>query len=119
LQGTPKVGRQKLHAIHTWVGFHLAAIMFIVLLTGSTATISHEIDWLFQHDMRVEPDGEKVSWGKMHDAVKTHRPNSTIIAPYGRHRSSKRCSVSINTLGFPTSLCEFIHQSQQFFANYA
>lgn len=103
MQNPPKTGRKKLHALHAWVGFHFAALVFIVLLTGSIGTISHEVDWLLQHDMRVEPDGTKVSWGKMYSAVKTHRPNSAVVAlfhmgadyfayrarvidEYGRHR---------------------------------
>ena len=35
---TKKSARKKLYALHTWVGFHLAAIMFLVLATGSIAT---------------------------------------------------------------------------------
>lgn len=74
----PRSARKKLFAVHAWLGFHLAAVMALVLFTGTMATVSNEIDWLFQHDMRVSPDGEMVSWGEMEDAIKAERPGDTI-----------------------------------------
>ncbi|MEM6538311.1 MAG: PepSY-associated TM helix domain-containing protein, partial [Pseudomonadota bacterium] len=74
----PKSERKKLYALHTWLGFHLAAIMALVLATGTIATISHEIDWLIQHDMRVVPDGEKVSWGTMEESLRAHHPGDVL-----------------------------------------
>lgn len=73
-----KTARKKLYELHTWVGFHLAVIMFVVLFTGTVATIANEIDWITQHDMRVSPDGEKVSWGEMTEAVQFAHPDATI-----------------------------------------
>lgn len=82
-----KTKRRKLYDLHTWVGFHLAFIMAIVLLTGTVATVSHEIDWLIQADMRASPSqaivpGEKVSWGAMEDALRAYRPNDTLQSIY-------------------------------------
>ncbi|MEM9285819.1 MAG: PepSY domain-containing protein, partial [Pseudomonadota bacterium] len=74
----PKSNRKKLYALHSWLGFHLAAIMALVLFTGTFATISNEIDWLIQHDMRVSPDGEMVSWGEMERAILDYAPGHTI-----------------------------------------
>ncbi|MEM1380387.1 MAG: PepSY-associated TM helix domain-containing protein [Pseudomonadota bacterium] len=73
-----KSNRKQLYALHSWLGFHLALIMAVVLFTGTMATVSHEIDWLMQHDMRVIPDGEKVSWGTMQAAVEAYAPGETI-----------------------------------------
>lgn len=73
-----KSKRRKLYDLHTWVGFHLAVIMVMVLFTGTFATISNELDWLTQHDMRVTPDGSKVSWQEMIEAVEAHDPTATI-----------------------------------------
>ncbi len=74
----PKSARKKLYALHTWLGFHLAAVMALVLATGTIATISNEIDWLIQHDMRVTPDGEKVSWGEMEASLRAYRPGDAL-----------------------------------------
>jgi len=74
-----KSSRRKLFKLHSWVGFHLAFIMAIVLATGTIATVSNEIDWLIQSDMRVTPGDKRVSWQTMTDAVNEFAPNSTIL----------------------------------------
>lgn len=76
----PRSTRKQLFTLHAWVGFHLAAVMALVLATGTFATIANEIDWLLQHDMRVDPDGARVSWGDMAEAVRAHRPDATLVS---------------------------------------
>lgn len=73
-----KSQKRKLYELHTWLGFHLALLMSVVLLTGTIAVIANEIDWLIQHDMRVTPDGEKVSWGVMEKAVHEAAPDHML-----------------------------------------
>ncbi|MHA7901517.1 MAG: PepSY-associated TM helix domain-containing protein [Henriciella sp.] len=73
-----KTARKRRYELHTWVGFHLAVLMTIILATGTIATVSNEIDWLIQHDMRVSPDGDKVSWGEMTEAVQAAIPDGRI-----------------------------------------
>lgn len=73
-----KSRRKKFYALHTWVGFHLATLMALVLFTGTFATISNEIDWLIQSDMRVTPGDALVSWGKMEEAIHNYRPTHNL-----------------------------------------
>ncbi|MEM7020746.1 MAG: PepSY-associated TM helix domain-containing protein, partial [Pseudomonadota bacterium] len=73
-----KTTRNKLYKLHTWVGFHLAFLMSLILFTGTFATISNEIDWLIQSDMRVSPQGERISWGKLEAIALNYRPGHTI-----------------------------------------
>lgn len=75
-----KSARKKLYELHTWVGFHLAVIMVVVLATGTFAVVANEIDWLLQDDMRVSPDGEEVSWQEMVDAIEAASPGVTVQA---------------------------------------
>lgn len=75
----PKTARRRLFDLHSWVGFHLALLMTIIVATGTFATVSNEIDWLFQHDMRVVPDGSKVSWQVIEDAAKAYDPEGRMI----------------------------------------
>lgn len=75
-----KSARKKLYQLHTWVGFHLAAIMTLVLFTGTIAVISNEIDWLIQHDMRVSPDSAQVSWSEMEEAARTYRLGDALTS---------------------------------------
>lgn len=80
--GAKKTARRKLYELHSWVGFHLALLMGVILFTGTIATISNEIDWLFQHDMRVAPGSERVSWGEMEEAVREYAPDRNIVSIY-------------------------------------
>lgn len=73
-----KSAKRKRYELHTWLGFHLALIMTIVLFTGTVAVISNEIDWLLQHDMRVSPDGERVSWSAMENAAREAAPDDML-----------------------------------------
>jgi uncharacterized iron-regulated membrane protein len=41
--------------VHQWVGLKLSIFMAFILLTGSLAVVSHEIDWLIQPSLRVAP----------------------------------------------------------------
>ncbi|MEO9600361.1 PepSY-associated TM helix domain-containing protein [Parasphingorhabdus sp.] len=77
-----KSKRKKQYELHTWVGFHLAFIMSLVLFTGTVATLSNEIDWMINDDMRVTPGTEMVSWGAMEKAVREHSPDGNIASIY-------------------------------------
>jgi uncharacterized iron-regulated membrane protein len=73
-----KSKKRKLFELHTWLGFHLALIMSIILFTGTIAVVSDEIDWIIQEDMRVTPGDEKVSWGVMEAAVRAAAPDHML-----------------------------------------
>ena len=75
-----KTKKRKLYELHTWLGFHLAFLMTIVLLTGTIAVISDEIDWLIHPELRVSSGEHKVSWGQMEAAVKLAAPNHMLLS---------------------------------------
>lgn len=52
---------------HSWVGVNLALLLTFILLTGSLATVSREIDWLFQPAMRAQSavPVESLPWAQM------------------------------------------------------
>lgn len=41
--------------VHQWVGLKFSILLSFILLTGTLATLSHEIDWLLRPAMRVDP----------------------------------------------------------------
>lgn len=47
--------RAKWYKIHSWVGFKVSILMVFILVTGTLATVSHEIDWLTNPAKRVAP----------------------------------------------------------------
>ncbi|WKN43012.1 PepSY-associated TM helix domain-containing protein [Tunicatimonas pelagia] len=51
-----KLNKQALFRIHSWIGVKLSVLFFIVCFSGTLATVSHEMDWLFNPEMRVWRD---------------------------------------------------------------
>ena len=46
-------------ALHGWLGLPIWGFLFLICLTGSVATISQEIVWLAQPEVRAsKPDGD-------------------------------------------------------------
>ena len=65
-----QVGRQSKRSIwwrvHQWAGLQLSLFLAFILATGTIATLSHEIDWLLNPAMRVQPVEEaRASWGEL------------------------------------------------------
>lgn len=86
------ISKKTLLAWHSWVGLKLSLLMFIICLTGTFAVISHEIDWLFNEDLRVtsQPESE-VNWDAIHTNVQNkfpNRPNMSINRPLYSNFSS-------------------------------
>lgn len=105
----PGSGRRKLYKLHAWLGFHLAFFMSVVLLTGTFAVLSNEIDWLLQDDMRVSPGGGRVSWGAMEAAVRAYAPDDVLTmlsTGQGDHFAYRATMVS------ETGKRYFIHVNQ-------
>ena len=71
--------RRRLFGLHSWVGFQLAILMSVIVATGTVATVSNEIDWLLRAELRVVPDGERVSWQAMAEAAQAHAPRDRMI----------------------------------------
>ena len=57
-----KINRKKLFKIHSWIGIKLSVLFFIVCFSGTLATLSHEMDWLFIPEMRANPSRANPSW---------------------------------------------------------
>ena len=80
-------GLKKLYNLHAWLGFQLAILMFVVLATGTLATLSNEIDWLIFPELRSSqkpeqaPDAMRAEdWVGIYGSVITAYPNSPITS---------------------------------------
>ncbi len=80
MTGSWKNPRHLWFAVHSWVGLKLSLLMSFVLITGTLAVVSNELDWLTQASMRVEPRpaSERASWGEMVSALQKAYPDWTI-----------------------------------------
>lgn len=63
--------------LHRWFGLKLSILMSFVLITGTLATLGHEIDWLLEDRMRVWPpkQAERIDWQGIYDAARAAYPN--------------------------------------------
>lgn len=57
--------KRRMFAIHGWIGMQLGLLLFLVLFTGTLATLAHEIDWLVTPALRVPPTAERAPWAQV------------------------------------------------------
>ncbi|WP_343222465.1 PepSY-associated TM helix domain-containing protein [Lysobacter sp. ISL-50] len=72
------IARRLWFDLHSWVGLKLSVFMSFVLLTGTLAVLAHEIDWLLNPEIRVQPGAQRANWGAMVDAVRRDYPAWTF-----------------------------------------
>ena len=65
-------------AIHAWSGFKLGILLFIVFASGTLATVSHELDWLTQADMRIEARDSGYDFAAMLDRLERTFPAARV-----------------------------------------
>ncbi|WP_394221661.1 PepSY-associated TM helix domain-containing protein [Alteromonas gracilis] len=107
--------RKKLYNLHAWVGFQLSVVLFVILATGTIATISNEIDWLVFKEMRTfstgkqDVENEAVKWTNIYNAVLDYAPQAKIksIGDMGHDNFTYRVRA-----GFPEGGDRFIHVDQ-------
>ena len=66
--------------VHQWVGLKLSIFMSFILLTGTLATLGHEIDWLLAPGARVNPATVEgpLNWAGMAEAAAADVPEGRI-----------------------------------------
>ena len=66
--------------VHQWVGLKLSLVMSFILITGTIAVLSHEIDWLIHPEMRVDPAtvSAEVNWPAVAETIAEARPDMRI-----------------------------------------
>ncbi|KAB8318357.1 PepSY domain-containing protein [Tolypothrix campylonemoides VB511288] len=77
----PAIPRRFWFTLHSWVGLKLSLFMGFILLTGTLATLAHEIDWLLTPAMRVSPvddDAPRASWGTLAANAARAQPGWTV-----------------------------------------
>ena len=53
--------RKRFFQLHSWIGTRLSILFFIVCFSGTLATLSNEMDWLFFPEIRAESQPELAS----------------------------------------------------------
>jgi len=73
------MNKKQWYTWHSLVGIKLAILICFILITGTLAVISHEIDWLANSGQRVLPSVSSVdiNWPKIYQAA--NQQNATQI----------------------------------------
>lgn len=66
--------------LHSWAGFALGGLLFVVCLSGVLATLSYEIQYLADEKFRaLEPREQAVPWQQLEQNLQTDYPSSQIL----------------------------------------
>lgn len=98
-QASPTTASRRLwFDLHSWLGLKLSIFMSFVLVTGTLAVLAHEIDWLLNPPMRVQPDAtRRASWGEMVDAVRRAHPHWTLESLQAPQASRFAAQATVRT----------------------
>lgn len=73
--------------LHSLFGLKLSLFLGFVSLTGTIATVSHEIEWLYKPAVRATTVAGQPDWGRMWEAAQRAYPKATLdgIGSYDRN----------------------------------
>jgi uncharacterized iron-regulated membrane protein len=72
--------RKKLYGWHSWAGFQLAILSFVVLLSGTLAVVSDEIDWLLDGERHIRAFDGEPDWNAMYRNAQAVAPEGKLVA---------------------------------------
>jgi uncharacterized iron-regulated membrane protein len=76
---TPKEKRTPLAFwLHSVIGLYVSLFLAFVCLTGTIATVSHEIEWLYKPELRATEVRGEPDWGAMWIAAQAAHPDATL-----------------------------------------
>jgi len=67
-----------LFKVHSWIGIQMGILFYIVCLSGTLATLSHEMDYLFNPAIRADPMDRLAPRNLILDNFKKAYPNGKI-----------------------------------------
>ena len=87
-----KINKKSFFKIHSWIGIKLSILFFIVCFSGTLATLSHEMDWLFIPEIRATPQKELASRNLIVSNIQKLYPNGTI-GYWKKHNEPYLCDI--------------------------
>lgn len=96
------ISEKRLFQLHGWLGLNFGLLLFLICFAGTCAVFSHEIDWLIEPALRVEPpaDGaaQPLRWEDIRRSVVEAHPHATISYIDGPEdaRTAARAAIAYN-----------------------
>nr|WP_026302538.1 PepSY-associated TM helix domain-containing protein [Psychroflexus tropicus] len=73
-----KLKKKHFFQLHSWIGTRLSILFFIVCFSGTIATLSSELDWLFIPESRLSGEGELVDKNEIVKNINESFPEGKI-----------------------------------------
>jgi len=78
--------RKTVFRLHGWIGLNTGLLLFVICLSGTFATLSHEIDWMIDSRQRVDPppgvEAGAYDWTAMAESIERAFPDSRNLGIY-------------------------------------
>lgn len=87
-----KIKKKIFFQLHSWIGTRLSILFFIVCFSGTLATLSHEMDWLFFPESRANPQSELISKNVMVENLREKYPDG-VIQYWMRTKEAYLCDI--------------------------
>jgi len=71
------LSNKTLFTLHGWLGLNFGLLLLWVCLSGAIASLSYEIEWLSQPELRIEAEGP-VRWQATYDALRSQYPEHQV-----------------------------------------
>ena len=87
--------------VHQWVGLKLSLFMAFIMLTGTLAVVSHELDWLLQPSLRVAPASAEgpVAWARIAQNAARHPGVAEVWSLEAPTASAFAVKVTVKSTG--------------------
>ncbi|WP_297336125.1 PepSY-associated TM helix domain-containing protein [Algoriphagus sp.] len=74
-----KLNKRVLFQVHSWIGIKLSILFFIVCFSGTLATLSNEMDWLYYPGLRATSgEGKRAPYNDLVHAVQQAFPHGDL-----------------------------------------
>lgn len=74
--------RKTLFRVHGWIGLNLGLLLFVICFSGTVATLSHEIDWLLDPNVRAPARDAPYDWPALLETVDRAFPEGHNLGVY-------------------------------------
>ncbi|HEX7010645.1 MAG TPA: PepSY-associated TM helix domain-containing protein [Phycisphaeraceae bacterium] len=90
------ISEKRLFQLHGWLGLNFGLLLFLICFAGTCAVFSHDIDWLIEPALRVEPpagaERRPPAWDELYRSVAEAHPHASIsylAAPPDEHTAAR------------------------------
>jgi len=91
-----------LFKLHGWLGLNLGLLLFVICFSGTFATLSNEIDWLANEDMRIEKSSQPVQWQTMVESLREQYPQGRNLGMYrGTYTGNAQYFATVAYMSMP------------------